>query len=262
MNYSNKKISSTLKIGLLTVVSFLVLQSCGINSNIMFKSPVGEYAQLDSLPLRAEDIEAYRIGIEDKLRFTMSTNNGAKLIEGISSVGEGGRAGASPEFVVLKDSTVDLPILGKVKVAGMTILEAEMELEKAFSKDYQDPFIQLSITNKRVIVFPGSGGSASVIQLENNNTTLMEVIAQAGGIDSRGKANTIKLIRLEKGVRKMYLIDLSTVKGLKYADIVLQANDYIYVEPKPELVRGIGQELIPYLSIFSTLLVIYSLIQN
>ena len=228
----------------------------------MFKSPVGEFAMVDSLPLKPEYIAAYKIGVEDKLTFSLYTNNGSKLIEGISTITDsssGGGGVKSPEFLVLKDSTVDLPVMGRIKLAGLTVEEAELVLEKAFAKNYQDPYIQLTVTNKRVIVFPGTGSSARVVELANNNTTLMEVIAQAGGISPRGKAKRIKLIRKEGDIRKIYVIDLSTIEGLKYADIVLQANDYIYVEPKTEFIRGLGQEVGPILSLFSTFLVVFSL---
>ena len=101
-----------------------------------------------------------------------------------------------------------------------------------YSREYQEPFIQVSITNQRVIVFPGNGSDAKVIPLLNANTTLMEVIAQAGGITDRGKSNTVKLMRRANGERKVYVMDLSVMSGLKFADMVVQANDYIYVEPQ------------------------------
>lgn len=260
--------SQKLKILFQVALLLTLMSACGVNSNILFKSPVGEYAQLDSLPLKAADVEAYKIGVEDKITFSLSTNNGAKLIENISQVGQqGGGGGAqaarsTPEFLVLKDSTVELPVLGYVKLAGLTIQEAEKKLEKMFSKTYQDPFIRLQVTNQRVIVFPGTGGLASVLYLTNSNTTLMEVIAQAGGIPDRGKANTVKLIRKVNDERLVYTIDLSTTKGLKYADVVVQANDFIYIEPKPQLARGFGQEIAPILALVSTTLVFISLITN
>ena len=62
---------------------------------------------------------------------------------------------------------------------------------------------------KRVIVFPGNGSDAKVIPLTNNNTTLTEAIAMAGGITDRGRANHIKVMRRVGSERKVYKIDLS-----------------------------------------------------
>ena len=87
----------------------------------------------------------------------------------------------------------------------------------------------------------------------------MEAIAAAGGITERGKANTIKLMRKENGIRKIYNIDLSTLDGLKYVDMVVQANDYIYIEPNPELVREVVKEIAPVFTILSSVILVFSI---
>ena len=57
----------------------------------------------------------------------------------------------------------------------------------------------------------------------------MEVIALAGGIAERGRADKVKLMRNVGGKRIVYVLNLSTIEGLKYADMIVQANDYIYI---------------------------------
>ena len=126
----------------------MLVQSCGVNSNIMLKSPKGEYANLDSLPIKP--LIEYKIGTEDKLVFSISTNDGTKLIESLSNISDkSSNSGFSPEFVVRPDSTVDFPVIGNTKIAGITIPECEKLLEKKFAKTYQDPFVQVRITNQR-----------------------------------------------------------------------------------------------------------------
>ena len=244
----------------LGILAFAFLSSCSIDSHIMFKSPVGEYATLDSLPLTPKS--EYAIGINDKIRFSLSTNNGQKQIESLTRVSQGAAAGESPEYVVRPDSTIELPLLGKVAVVGLSISELEDLLEDKFSNTYKEPFVQAQVTNKRVIVFPGTAGSAQVIYLINENTTLIEVIALAGGIPEQGKANSIKLMRKENGVRKIYSIDLSTIDGLPYADMVLKANDYVYVEPKPQLASATTREIGPILGLISSLFVVVTVLTS
>jgi len=171
-------------------------------------------------------------------------------------------AGSGSDYAVRRTGNVELPILGEVKVAGLTVAQCEDTLQRLFSKEYQEPFVQVKITNQRVIVFPGNGGDARVIPLLNSNTTLMEAIAQAGGITERGKANTIKLMRKESGIRKVYTFDLSTVEGLKYVDMIVQANDYIYIEPSADLAQGVVREVAPVISILSSALVIFTVFSN
>jgi len=245
---------------LFAAVAFL-FEQCGVNSNIMFKEPKGEHAQADTIPMFPS--EDYKISTDDKLTFSMATNSGTKIIESISGIGtEGNGTQSVLEYVVRKSGRVELPILGEVEAAGKTIAQFEDTLQFLFSKEYQEPFVQVKITNQRVIVFPGNGSDAKVIPLTNANTTLMEAIAQAGGITERGKANTIKLMRKEDGIRKIYTIDLSNLGGLKYVDMIVQANDYIYIEPSEDLAKEVVKEVAPIVSILSSALVIFTVLNK
>jgi polysaccharide export outer membrane protein len=245
-----------------TIVSCgIFLTSCGVNSNLMFKSPQGEHATADSIPM--SPAKEYQISIDDKITFTLAPNDGTKMIESMGGVSSGGGgASSSQEFLVRDPGFIEIPVLGEVYVMGLTIAQCEDTLEHYFSNQYRDPFVQVKVTNQRVIVFPGGGSDASVIPLSNNNTTLMEVIAQAGGIAERGRAKNIKLMRRENGVRKVYTIDLSTIEGLKYSDMIVQANDYIYVEPKANLVRGVLAEFTPIITGISSLFLIFTIFQK
>ncbi len=238
---------------LIIAVGIGLLSSCGVNSNVMFKVPKGE-VNYDSIPMApAED---YKISVDDKMSFTLFTNNGAQIIDlmsGVSSVN--GVNNGTYEYVVRRTGEVELPVIGNVYVQGLTIAECEDTLTSRF-RMYQEPFVQVKITNQRVIVFPGNGSDAKVIPLVNTNTTLMEALAQAGGITERGKANTIKLMRKVNGKREIYGIDLSTIEGLKYVDMIVQANDYIYVEPTPDLGKEVAEDVVPVISILSGAVII------
>lgn len=237
----------------------LFFYSCGVNSNVMFKVPKSQ-VNYDSIPMAP--VEDYRISVDDKITFTLTTNNGANLINQQSGVSEDVVRGVVPtEYVVRRTGEAELPLIGMVKVEGLTIEQCEDSLTKLYSS-YQEPFVQVRVTNQRVIVFPGNGSDAKVIPLVNANTTLMEALAQAGGITDRGKANTVKLMRKVGDKREVYGIDLSTIEGLQYVDMIVQANDYIYVEPKPELAREISTDVVPVISLLSSALFIFSAINN
>lgn len=245
----------------------LLTAGCGVNSNMMFKEPIRDEKAInsDSIPLIPDG--EYTISVNDNLTFTLSTNDGAQIIEGMSGIGEGqlsqtqNRNGMG--YLVRKDGNVELPVVGEVNVEGLTIEQCEDTLEQIFSEEYINPFVQVRVTNRRAIIFPGSGSTAKVVSLDNPNTTLMEVIANAGGIPERGKANSIKIMRkLETGEREIYRIDLSKIEGLKFADMVIQSNDYIYVDPRPELAKEIRDEIVPVFSLFSTVLVIFTAVMS
>jgi len=202
----------------------------------------------------------YRIAANDFISFRIFSNNGFKLINLTNFSTTTSSAGVSLQYLVEHDGQIKLPILGRINISGLTIREAEFMLEEKYSEYYNKPFVMLKVTNRRVIVFPGTGGSATVIQLTNNNTNLLEALALAGGI-STGKAKRIKLIRGDLKDPQVYLIDLSTIEGMKQADMVIQANDIIYVDPVIDVTDVILGELTPIISIFTSVLLIITFVQ-
>lgn len=203
----------------------------------------------------------YKLANNDVIEFRIFSNNGFKLIDltNFSTNVAGSYGRVTLDYLIDFDGTVKLPIVGRLKLAGQTLREAELYLEKIYAEHYNKPFVMLEVSNRRVIIFPGSGGGAKVLKLENNNTTLLEALAMAGGIKT-GKARKIKLIRGSPRNPDVYLIDLSTIEGMKNGDIVIQANDIIYVEPVMEVTKTILGELTPIISLLTTILLLWTIL--
>ena len=243
----------------------LFLYSCAnINSNVLFKIPKGENFQFDSLPLKPS--QDYIMGPGDRFSFLFSTNNGEKLITGISGVkGVDGQTflqtNIIQDYLVRTDGTTELPVIGIIKVQGMSVIDLKDTLTKILSKDYIEPFVQIKLTNQRVVLFNGRG-RAQVVTLSNLNTTLLEAIALSGGLSDDAKANSIKLIRKVNNKREVCKIDLSTIHGMKEAEMIVQSNDYIYVDFKPKLASSFLAEVGPWLSLFTTSLALLTFIQK
>jgi polysaccharide export outer membrane protein len=135
-------------------------------------------------------------------------------------------------------------------------------MEEKYTFNYNKPFVMLSVLNRRVLVFPGAGGTGTVVTLENENTTLIEALAMAGGLAVTGKSDVIKLIRGDSRNPQVHLIDLSTVEGMTKSNMLLQANDIIYVEPIKNISQNILQELAPIVGIVTSLLLLYEIVFN
>ncbi len=206
----------------------------------------------------------YRISPNDIIEFSLYSNDGFKLVDLTSlntNNSTGFRIANGTEYLVEPTGEVKLPVLGKIKINGLTIREAQSLLEEKYASYYIRPYVMMRVINKRVIVFPGSAGDAKVIPLLNNNTTLIEGIALAGGLADDGKAKMIKLIREKKGEHEVYLIDLSVVEGIKQASMVLQANDIVYVEPRRKYAIRFLQEAAPVISVITSAFILYSYAQ-
>lgn len=248
-----------IRIGLFSCLILLLIgatSSCGINGNLMFKTPKGVEEKTDSIPLRP--LTEYTISRDDKFTFTLYTNGGKRIVENMAGMNENQGAFIAPEYLVRSNGMAELPLIGEITLAGLTVKQCEDTLAQRYSKEYQEPYVQVKLTNQRVIVFPGNGSDAKVIPLQNNNTTLMEAIALAGGIADRGRADKVKLMRNLGNTRVVYVLDLSTIDGLKYADMIVQANDYIYVEPAEQVGREVVQSAAPIVSLLSSALIIFT----
>ena len=247
----------------LFLLLIVTLSSCNINPSVMFKVPSDYEYDTDQTIGNIE----YRVSPNDIISMSVYTNDGFKLIdittsaESISSRGIGGTQGGI-QYLVEPDGFIKLPIIGKIKISGLTIREVEKILETQYSNFYNKPFVNLKVVNRRVIIFPGTGGSGRVVNLENENTTLIEALALAGGISNTGKAKKVKLIRGDLRNPKVILIDLSTIDGMKQGNLLLQANDIIYVESVPRISQEVLTQITPIVGIITSLVLIYNIVNG
>ena len=238
----------------LFVTMALLATSCKfLNPSQMLKAPK-DY-QYEPLP-KTKEVET-RLNPNDQISMILLTNDGFKLLD---LIGEdrinNNQLANTISYRVEFDGLVNIPILGRVKLGGLTMREAEMFLEEEFAKYYIQPFVMLRITNRKVMVFNGSDGQAQVVQLVDENTNLLRVIAQSGGITKTGRAYDIKVIRGEFSEPKVFHFDIRKIDGLKESDFMMQSNDIVYVTPSPQVARTLLLEVGPYLSLVTTLLLV------
>ncbi len=249
------------QIGLILLIALSLFSSCKVfYPNILFKTPRDyPYATLNQMPPRE-----YRILPGDRLSLQVYSNEAYNQVITMVQAFENQSQGQQTQivtFLVGQDSLVELPVIGKVNLTGMTIPQAQDTLKTLYARYYQDPLVAIEVTNRRVIVFNGSE-NATVVPLENENTSLVEVLAAAGGIDQNAKAYRIKIIRGDLENPQIALVDLSTVEGMRQAEMTVQANDIIYVEPTTRLTTGLWREISPVIGIITSITTLYLLISN
>jgi polysaccharide export outer membrane protein len=110
------------------------------------------------------------------------------------------------------------------------------------------------------MVFSGEGSLGTVVPIANQNISVIEAIALAGGIRERGNASKIKIIRTNKGVNEVYRLNLSTIEGVENAKMIVQAGDIIYVEPVPQITNEFVKDIAPLVSLFSSTLILFLVI--
>ena len=213
--------------------------------------------------IQPDTIGEWKIAPNDIISFRLFTNNGFRLIDVTNeNMQQMNQLNIGINYLVEFNGIVNLPIIGRVEVAGKTLREAELYLESLYEEVYIDPFIMLNVNNRRVTIFPGNDGSGVVVTLTNNNVTLLEALALAGGLRDNGRANRITLIRGDLADPLIHRIDLSRIEGISQANVILQAGDIIYVEPVGTDIIQVASELAPVLTFITSLITLYVVING
>lgn len=207
-----------------------------------------------------ENYNEYVINVYDKLDIRVYPNNGVQLVDGGSTVANNNNNITG--YLVESDSTVKLPILGRVNLVGMTVPDAEAMLEARYQQYYQEPFVKLTITNRRVVLFKAGSTSGTILSINNEKFTLIEALAQAGGLSDASKAYRIKILRGDIKNPKVYLYDISSLEEIRNSNLVLQSNDIIFVETRPKYIKRVLAEITPYISLVNTVLLVYMMTKD
>jgi polysaccharide export outer membrane protein len=89
---------------------------------------------------------------------------------------------------------------------------------------------------------------------------LIEVIALSGGVQNNERASNIRLIRGDLNNPEVHIIDLSTIEGMTKANLHVQPNDIIYIEPVRRVLTESLQEVTPFIGLISSVITIVVLI--
>ncbi len=133
-------------------------------------------------------------------------------------------------YIVNKDGDIDMPVLGRLHVEGMSTLELKNELVKRISADVEDPIVRVELVNFRIKVL-GEVKQPGAITVNREKYTLLDALADAGDLTEYGERNNVLVIREEDGKQTYHHLNLNEVATLSSPYFYLQQNDVIYVEP-------------------------------
>jgi len=206
----------------------------------------------------------YIIQPNDLLELRVYTNKGERIIDPNNELqiqnGQNRRENERQEFLVLDDGTVKFPMIGQIKIEGMKLNEAEDYLEKKYDEFYKGSYVRLKYLNKRVIVLGSPGGQ--VIPLESENISVIEVVALAGGIDDGGKAHNLRLIRGDLHEPQVFLLDLSTINGMKASMMDALPGDIVYIEPHKKAGTEAARDFMTYFSLLTSTITLIVLLNS
>lgn len=163
-------------------------------------------------------------------------------------------------YLIDNSGYIDYPILGKIKLAGLTRTEANIKLVAMISEYVQKPIVNLSIANFKVSVL-GEVNKAGSFNIVGERVTILEALSQAQDMTIYGRRNNVLVIREKDGKKTYNRVDLTKADFVNSPYYYLTQNDVVYVEPNKTKINSsvIGPNayvIISSLSLLVTLTVI------
>jgi polysaccharide biosynthesis/export protein len=155
--------------------------------------------------------------------------------EDVLNVSVYGQPDLSSKIRVTSQGEINFPLLGNVKVTGLTISQLEKRLAELLEKDYLvNPQVTVFIDEyhpKQVFVLGSVAKPGAYNLSKEKQTTVLEAIAMAGGFSKEADHDGTKVIRVENGRKITIKIKVSdiTKRGDKEKDLPLKPNDMIVV---------------------------------
>lgn len=134
-------------------------------------------------------------------------------------------------YLVDTNGEIDFPVLGKLKIGGLTRVEVIDLLIDKLSPDYiKEPNVNIKIANYKISVM-GDVQRPGSYNVPNERITILDALALAGDLNISAQRNNILIIREEGNKKVQYQVDLRSNKLLTSPVYYLQQNDVVYVEP-------------------------------
>lgn len=167
------------------------------------------------------------------------------------------------QYLVNNEGTIDFPVLGRIKVGGLTKNEAEDLIREKLS-DYLNevPIVTVRMANYKIAVL-GEVARPGMFTVSNEKVNIFEALAMAGDLTIWGMRDNVKLIREDAiGKREIIMLNLNDAEIVTGPYYYLQQNDILYVNPNKTKAKNsdIGQSTSLWFSATSILVSIASLL--
>lgn len=133
-------------------------------------------------------------------------------------------------YMVDVNGNIEMPLVGKVKLAGLTTTVARDTLQKRLEQYLQSPSVRLYFENFKVTIL-GEVTHPGVFSVTNEKITIPEAIGMAGDLNIYGNRREILLIREVNGIKSYTNIDLTSRDLFTAPYYYLHSNDILYIPP-------------------------------
>lgn len=215
---------------IMVVTMILMMVGCGSSKEVAY------WQNIDSISLAAsKGLYDAKIMPKDELTILVQTTDPLTSEPfNLRSTGQTSSKNQITGYLVDNDGMINLPIVGKIHVAGLTKTECE-DLIKSKIQPYlartENPLVSVRTSSYRITVI-GEVNKPGVIPVATEKISLIEALAEAGDMTIYGKRDNVLLVREDKsGEKHKVRLNMNDANIINSPYYYLQQNDIVYVEP-------------------------------
>ncbi len=232
MNTTKTKKYFIIKLSFLTL-AFLI-SACGSKKNVVYFQDTGNF---ETLVNKNNFVPKFKV--DDLVSIFISTLDPEasvpfNLVRGSSSVDS---RGEPVDYLIDKEGEIDFPVIGKVKIAGLSSEEVRLLLRQRLSDYLKDPIINIRLMNYTVTIL-GEVNQPGTYPVNGEQITILEALGLAGDLTIKGLRENILVIRDFNGAKVYTRIDLTKKGALDSPVYYLTQNDVVYVEPNKSAIAS------------------------
>lgn len=142
----------------------------------------------------------------------------------------GGASEGARSYKVDNTGNIDFPVLGKMKVSGLSTAALQDSLEGKLQDYLKSPVVNVRFLNYKITVLGEVGRPATYI-INGERATIIDVLGMAGDLTIYGRRDNVLIVREENGKRIFARLNLASSDVFKSPYYLLKQNDLVYVEP-------------------------------
>ncbi|WP_400073586.1 polysaccharide biosynthesis/export family protein [Zobellia russellii] len=218
----------------LVAVSTILLSSCASRKEVVYFQNTGDFETLVD-----KNSFTPKFKVDDLVSIYVSTLDSEasapfNLFRGGS---EGGIRPEQVDYLIDKDGEIDFPVIGKVKIAGLSGEEVRVLLRDRLSDYLKDPIINIRLRNFSVSVL-GEVNRPGTYPVDGERITILEALGLANDMTIKGRRENVMVIRDFDGTKVYTRIDLTKKEALSSPVYYLTQNDVVYVEPNNSAIKS------------------------
>lgn len=218
-----------LKSKLAYVILVCLMYSCGSTQDVVYFQDATQFETLVD-----DNTFTSKFKVDDLVSIHVSTlDPEASAPFNLFRGAEEGGLSMRPEqvnYLVDENGEIDFPVIGKIKIEGLSPSETKALLREKLSDYLKDPIINIRIRNFTVTIL-GAVNRPGTYPINGEQITIMEALGYAGDINIKGRRDNVMVIRDFDGTKVYNRINLNSKDALKSPVYYLTQNDVVYIEP-------------------------------